>query len=159
MSKKTIITAASFGLCLMLILVLSSCIDSTAPGPIQALDVKASDGKVLLSWENPSDKDWVGVMVCRKTDMPPKGPLDGLVIASGVVDQVEDLEVENEQTYYYAAWTFDYVGNFSPAVHAKATPRALQMQLTQEGESSVSTSMMGEDLMSARQARLARGGE
>ena len=83
-------------------------------------------------------------MVCRKTDMPPKGPLDGVVIASGAVDQIEDLEVENEQTYYYAAWTFDFVGNFSPAVHGTATPRAFKLHMIQEGEGHAFMPVAGE---------------
>lgn len=135
MSKKHVITVLGIGFGLLLIAGLTSCIDGTAPQPVQSFKLRPGDGKVVLTWENPPDKDLIGVMVCRKTGIAPKEPLDGVVVISAAVDEAEDIELENDQTYYYAVWTFDYVGNFSEAVHGTATPRAPKTVLMQEEES------------------------
>lgn len=138
MRKKNFVTVFSLGVCLLCIPVLTSFLDRKAPEPVHAFKVHVNEGRVILTWVNPAGNDWAGVMVCRKAGEPPKGPLDGFVLVSGAVDRAEDVEVTGDETYYYAVWTYDLVGNFSSAVRGFASLPSGVRQRIVEGERTVS---------------------
>ncbi len=72
-------------------------LDNTAPGAVTNLKMITYNGKITLSWTNPGDSDLAGVKVLRKLGSDPTGPTDGT-------------------TYYYKAFAFDQVTNYSTGV-------------------------------------------
>jgi|GEM_PF-6649494 len=88
-------------------------------------------GDVTLSWTNPADGDFVGTMIrCRADGTYPIDHNDGTLVCNrksppGSEDSFTHTEsVINGTTYYYSAFTYDEVPNYSETAHASATPTA-----------------------------------
>jgi hypothetical protein len=103
--------------------------DLEPPANVMNLDVQTGDGTANLSWLNPSDSDFCGVRICRKTDSYPSDPNDGTIVFEGTASSFEDTGLTNGETYFYGAFAYDEVPNFSTGSFIKATPEPL---LTQE---------------------------
>ena len=99
--------------------------DLEPPGNVMNLSVQTGDASVNLSWLNPSDTDFSGVRVCRKTDSYPSEPYDGNIVFDGTESSFEDTGLTNGETYFYGAFSYDEVPNFSTGSFIKATPEAL----------------------------------
>ena len=107
--------------------------DTTPPGDVSGFTAEPGDGSVVLRWTNPIDDDFVGTMIrCRtdgiypiKFDDPDSTLVSNKTGAPGSDDSFIHTEgVENNITYYYAAFTYDEVPNYSEIAHASATPTA-----------------------------------
>lgn len=98
--------------------------DSTAPANV-ALVATPGNARVFLSWTVPTDSDFAGTRIVRKTGGYPTGPLDGDLIFEGSGTSFTDTAVINGVTYYYGAYAFDTSGNFSSGSLAQATPSAV----------------------------------
>lgn len=98
--------------------------DKIPPPPISSFQAKADDTKVLLSWVNPIDTDFVGVRILRKTEGYPSSPTDGVLVYSGGGTTYEDTGLTNDVTYYYRAFSFDWDKNFNDDIsqQVSATP-------------------------------------
>lgn len=104
-----------------------SGVDSVPPGPPSGFTAVAGHGTVQLNWTNPSDPDFVGTIIRCKTTGYPTGPGDGLLLcdraaAPGSADGFAHSDVVDGAVYYYAAFTYDVVPNYSAGVHALARP-------------------------------------
>jgi hypothetical protein len=76
----------------------------------------AGDGQVSLTWTNPfNDLDWYGTVIVRKLGSYPASYSDGILVYSGTGSSYTDTGVNNGTTYYYMAFTYDEVPNFSSA--------------------------------------------
>lgn len=98
--------------------------DILAPGDITDFIATAGDGEVSLSWTNPTDSDFRGVKILRKTDSYPINPTDGIEIYNGTDTTTTDRGLTNGSTYYYTAFSYDEVPNYSSGSRASATPKA-----------------------------------
>ncbi|HOG05417.1 MAG TPA: metallophosphoesterase [Paludibacter sp.] len=58
-------------------------------------------------------EDFEGVKILRRTDRYPGNHTDGDVIYNGVAETYTDLDVTTGNTYYYAGFTYDDLGNYS----------------------------------------------
>lgn len=98
--------------------------DKIPPPPISNFQAKADDKKVLLSWVNPIDTDFVGVRILRKTEGYPSSPTDGVLVYSGGGTTYEDTGLTNDVTYYYRAFSFDWDKNINDDIsqQVSATP-------------------------------------
>ncbi len=96
--------------------------DTTAPAAVTALSATASDAQVQLTWTNPTDPDYLGTRLLRKTGGNPTGPNDGIIIFDGVGDNKLDTGLTNGTTYYYGAYAYDATLNYSVGTFANATP-------------------------------------
>ncbi len=103
--------------------------DKIPPPPIKSFQVIADNTKVLLSWVNPTDTDFVGVRILRKTEGYPSNPTDGVLVYSGGGTTHEDVGLTNGVTYYYRAFSFDWDKNFNDDVsqQASATPTEVKI--------------------------------
>ncbi|MCD4756818.1 MAG: peptidase [Arcobacteraceae bacterium] len=72
--------------------------------------------KVKLTWENPKDKDFVGVFVVRNRFHPPKNHLDGDKLYAGPDNYTYDDFGNIKICKYYSVFTYDNVPNYSEPV-------------------------------------------
>jgi len=93
-------------------------IDDIAPGKVTDLKVVAGNGKVDLSWKNPTDSDLANIQIVR----------NGTVLATlaSTVTAYSDTAVVNGANYTYDVYAVDTAGNKSDKVSASATPSAPQ---------------------------------
>ncbi len=92
-------------------------------------------GQLTLSWTNPTDSDFVGVMLRYRTDgQYPASYTDGTAVPNGnngkitgqpgAAGSYTHTGLDAGLTYYYSAFTYDAAGNYSQTAHASATPLA-----------------------------------
>lgn len=104
-----------------------SIADSTPPGQVAGLAAGVDDGSISLSWSNPSDSDFAGVVVRRSTAAYPSGPTAGdatLAYPCGpcaATQSFTDPDLANNSTYYYSVFTHDRDGNYSQAATISTT--------------------------------------
>jgi hypothetical protein len=72
--------------------------------------------KVKITWENPSDKDFVGVYVVRNRFHKPKNHLDGVKIYAGSDNYTYDDFGNIKIGKYYAVFSYDNVPNYGEPV-------------------------------------------
>jgi hypothetical protein len=99
--------------------------DVTAPGQIKAFLAIPNNGRVGLSWVNPTDSDFVGVKILAKTSGYPTSVSDGAPFYDGASTTCIHTGLTNGVTYYYAAFTYDEVSNYSASALNMASPQAL----------------------------------
>ncbi len=117
--------------------------DLTAPADVTGLALTASSEEIAISWRNPFDLDFAGVVILRSVDGAPTGaPADGTsyivgniienavviyvgVGSSGIPGNLSGLTepgLENGREYYYAVFAHDGEMNYSAGVSGSATP-------------------------------------
>lgn len=77
------------------------------------------NNKVKLTWDNPSNDDFVGVCVVRNRFHKPKNPLDGDKIYAGSDSYTFDDFGDKNITKYYSIFTYDNVPNYGNPVTIK----------------------------------------
>jgi hypothetical protein len=103
--------------------------DKTAPGPVTALTaVQTATGSDLsLSWTNPSDGDFAGVMIRRAVGpAAPASPTDGALVTrtDPAATSFTDQGLAGDTQYSYALFAFDTAQNSAPGTTATATSGA-----------------------------------
>ena len=107
--------------------------DTTPPNDVTGFTATPSSGRVSLSWTNPTDADFKGVMLRYRTDGTyPASKTDGVLAADrtgvpGATDYFDHLSLTNGVTYYYSAFTYDTTLNYSSTAHTQATPISLSI--------------------------------
>jgi len=77
----------------------------------------SQNGEVLkLSWENPTDADFRGVVVVKNAFRPPQSPYDGQKLYGGQDNFTTDKFGADDVEKYYAVFTYDSVPNYSESV-------------------------------------------
>lgn len=105
----------------------NSAPDNIPPQQPTKLAATASDGAVQLSWTNPSDPDFTGTVIRCKTTGYPTSATDGTLVCNrsgtpGSSDAFTHTGVANGVTYYYSAFAYDSVPNYSSPAHVTAAP-------------------------------------
>jgi len=107
--------------------------DTTPPGDVTNFTAIPSNGRVSLSWTNPTDADFKGVMLRYRSDgVYPTSKTDGVLAAdrpgvAGAKDYFDHVGLANGTTYHYSAFTYDVALNFSTTAHVNATPANLSL--------------------------------
>lgn len=96
--------------------------DTSPPTSVSDFATTPGDGEVGLSWTNPTEIDFQGVRVLRKSDAYPANFNDGTLVYSGSGTSATDTGLLNGALYYYGAFAFDDVPNYASAAIATATP-------------------------------------
>ncbi|GEM_PF-1945580 len=107
--------------------------DSTPPGDVTNVTTTPGHGQVTLSWTNPSDSDFAGVMIRYRTDGTyPSSYTDGTAIPNGNNGKIPGQPngqgsyvhtgLDAELIYNYSIFTYDTSGNYSQTVHVSARP-------------------------------------
>jgi hypothetical protein len=94
-------------------------------------DFKAVPGKgqISLSWNDPSDSNYAGVRIRFRTDgtFPADPNNDGGLVGDFPGQPLQNKSyvhtaLQDGTTYYYSAFSYDAIGNFTHTVHASAAP-------------------------------------
>ena len=88
-------------------------LDTTPPANISEFQSSASGQKILLGWKNPPDADFNGVLIVRKLGFYPVNRNDGVAVYNGRGESFADSDLVSGTSYYYAAFTYDDLGNYS----------------------------------------------
>ena len=75
-----------------------------------------NNGQIHLQWENDSHSGLSSILILRKESDFPDSPDDGDSIFNGLSNSVTDTSINTNTTYYYAAFSIDYSGNYSKPV-------------------------------------------
>jgi len=106
----------------------TSLADTTPPGDVTQFTAIPGNSQASLSWTNPTDADFKGVMLRYRTDgVYPASKTDGVLAAdrpsvAGAKDYFDHLSLTNGVTYYYSGFTYDTNQNYSSTAHTQATP-------------------------------------
>lgn len=87
--------------------------DLIPPGDVTSLTAEAGNTQVILSWTNPTNTDFAGVKVLRKTGSYPLDENDGIVIANSNIITITDIGLTNNIIYYYQVFPYDTHGNYN----------------------------------------------
>jgi hypothetical protein len=109
-------------------------IDTNAPGNVSNLVAISSNGAVILSWVNPVDADLIGIRIQRKVGVMPTNYEDGVTIFNGLDTTFIDAGLENCTNYYYRAFSFDEVPNYSLGTAVTAMPVRVALSENFENE-------------------------
>ncbi len=92
--------------------------------PITAFSAAPGDATVLLTWSNPADAAYAGVVIRRSTTGFPTGPTDGTLVADVAppVAQYTDNGVTNGTLYYYGAFAHDATPSYAAGAFVQAQP-------------------------------------
>jgi len=102
-------------------------IDNTAPGNVSSFRAVYEKGAIKLSWKNPPDSDLAGVRILRSDIFFLSNPWQGLPIYYDKKESFIDKNVKLDTKYYYSAFSYDYVGNYSSgAVVSVLTPKLVE---------------------------------
>jgi len=106
----------------------SECVPGQVADTIPPADVTnftaAVDEQVNLSWINPTDDDFAGVKIIRRTGIYPVDVTDGTQVYDGTGTSYTDtdLSCETAYYYYYKTFTYDEVPNYSSGVGISPIP-------------------------------------
>ena len=96
--------------------------DNIAPSPVTAFSVIVGNQLNNLMWNNPADTDFAGTMIRYKTTGYPTSVTDGISIYSGTSTSFTHSGLANGTNYYYSAFTFDEIPNYSVKADVSAIP-------------------------------------
>ena len=107
-------------------------IDTTGPAPLALFTAEPGEGEVLVKWINPGDVDLAGIEIRFSTAGFPLLPGDGDDLPGGskgayqalpgAADSVMHRGLMNDTLYYYSAFVYDTLDNYSTALKDSARP-------------------------------------
>lgn len=90
--------------------------DTLPPGPVTGFIAKQNLKSVSLSWSNPGNTDFAGVIVRRSTTAIPNTINDGTLLYQGNGTAATDAAVSSGVTVHYAVFSYDTSANYSSRV-------------------------------------------
>lgn len=105
--------------------IFSTLPDITPPANVSDFTATPTPTKtIMLTWTNPTDPDFAGVLIKRSFTDFPATPADGEMVFDGIATSVEDTGItpaNYNQPIYYTAFAYDAAGNFASGATAEAT--------------------------------------
>ena len=96
--------------------------ETNPPAAVDPLNIYVWDRSIKLTWVNPSDTDFAGVKVVRKTGGYPDNVGDGTVVYNGTAMEYVNKYLSNGTDYYYKVYAYDEGENYANGVPASGTP-------------------------------------
>ncbi|MCK4670079.1 MAG: NHL repeat-containing protein [Nanoarchaeota archaeon] len=91
--------------------------DCTPPGEVLDFGTVPKATSFDITWKNPEDFDFVGVIVRKKAGSFPTDKDDGVLIYEGSGESCTDNGLTEGEYYYYTVFTYDEVPHFSPGLN------------------------------------------
>ncbi len=98
--------------------------DSVPPANVSNFAVAPGDSLNVLTWQNPIDVDFAGVLIKRSTSGFPADPSQGETVYNGTATNYTDRGLTNGVTYYYTAFAYDTSLNYASGALASGMPTA-----------------------------------
>lgn len=99
--------------------------DTTPPANVSNFTAQATPAKtIMLTWTNPPDPDFAGVLIRRSFTAYPGSPTDGAFVFDGLAESFEDtnfIPADYNKPVYYTAFAYDLVRNYASGAVARAT--------------------------------------
>ncbi|VAW32939.1 hypothetical protein MNBD_CPR01-457, partial [hydrothermal vent metagenome] len=111
-------------------------VDTTPPSQPTLFKATGTDGQIILTWKNPTDSDFVRVVLLRSetklsTSIPTKTLLASQdSIYEGTGEEYTDAGLDNGKTYYYYISAYDRNHNYSLVKESSTRPKAGKKTLT-----------------------------
>ncbi|SDI91049.1 IPT/TIG domain-containing protein [Frankineae bacterium MT45] len=99
-------------------------VDVTAPAPVTGMTATPGSTSVVLTWTNPTDADFTGVMIRRAAgSTPPATATAGTLVknTSAPLTSYTDTGLAGSTTYSYALFAHDGIPNYAAAATVKVT--------------------------------------
>jgi len=121
-------------------------IDTTPPSLPSNTKISMSGNQVVITWTNPTDSDFKGIVIVRKEGSSPTSRTDGNIVYNNNLQNFIDL-IDSTKTYYYAVYSYDTNNNYSQPIILKAEPGQTQIisqpaPTTQQPQPSTSVSII-----------------
>lgn len=87
--------------------------DVTAPGTVTGMQITATTNSIEMAWTNPTDVDFLGLMIRRSIITWPMSITDGEELYLGVRQSYIDSNLTANTTYYYGFFCQDKLSNWS----------------------------------------------
>lgn len=85
-----------------------SGVNETLPSQVSYLTVTLSGTTTaVLTWGNPTDTAFAGVLIVRKVGSQPNGVKDGIAVYDGTAETYTDTTIAANTDYYYRAFTYN----------------------------------------------------
>ena len=98
----------------------SASSDNIPPAQPRQYAAVTADGKqISLKWINPTDQDFVSVLIVRKENSQPTSRTDGKVVYEGIEQNFTDTNFDSSKTYYYSIYAYDKKPNYSAPLAVK----------------------------------------
>ncbi len=109
-------------------------VDTTPPAEVSVATAASGDQSVALTWSNPADADFTGVLILQSAAPVMDAPATGnsysvgdnigpsSVVSIGVGEQHLAANLNNGFTYHFKLFTYDSTHNYSDGVSLSATP-------------------------------------
>ena len=98
--------------------------DEISPANVNNFTVSPGDSLNVLTWNNPPDPDFTGVLIKRSISDYPANPSIGNTVFNGMATSYTDRGLVNDTIYYYTAFAYDTSSNYSSGALASGTPTA-----------------------------------
>lgn len=93
--------------------IILAVIDTTPPDNVTNVTALPGDSQVALSWTNPTNSDFAGVVIQRSTSGYPRSIYEGTNVYTGSGSSFTDTGVVYGTGYYYTIFSYDDVPNYS----------------------------------------------
>ncbi len=110
------------------VLAVAGCANKTPPADVSSFSATAGDKQVVLTWTLPSDANFSGVKIQRKTATAPTSATDGTTAYDGAGATFTDTNLDNGQTYCYGAYAYNASHIYSAGVQTSALPTSATAQ-------------------------------
>ena len=99
--------------------------DITPPENVTEFTAIPADQRIILTWLNPPDKDFAGVLIKMSDQFYPQSPDEGETVYNGKGEWAIVNNLKNGQRYYFTAFAYDNSKNYASGAIASAAPQAL----------------------------------
>ncbi|MBL4656257.1 MAG: BspA family leucine-rich repeat surface protein [Bacteroidia bacterium] len=97
--------------------------DIVSPGVVTSFVAASGDEQALMSWVNPTDSDFEGVIILHKIGSFPIDRNDGTLVYNGGDETAfTDINLTNDIEHFYSIFAYDSVPNYSLAAQDSTIP-------------------------------------
>lgn len=101
---------------------LATPMNTLPPDNVGGFTATSGNERTILNWNSPSGGDYLGVRIQRKTGGNPSNSTDGVTVYTGSSRPVTNLNLINGTEYFFTAFSYDEIPNYSSGVSTSTIP-------------------------------------